>query len=88
MKETELDENGESRQVIEPGDDDGGNQPDERIGVGASIDSITVSVQIQFGLDPPVKLSSEYHVLCYIYARGSIYHECEPLCFKYTSRVL
>lgn len=72
--------------MIGPGDDDRRNQLVERVGGSASIDSITVSVPIEFGLDPPVQLSSEYHVLCY--ARGSIYHEYEPLCFKYTSRVL
>ena len=38
---TERDENGEWTQVIGPGDDDGRNQLDERIGVGASIDSVT-----------------------------------------------
>ena len=53
MKETERDKNGEFTSVIGPGDDDGGNQPDERIGVGASIDSLTASVK--FRLDPPVQ---------------------------------
>jgi len=43
MKETERDENGESTWVIGLGHDDGENQLDGRIGVGASIDSVTVS---------------------------------------------
>ena len=46
---TERDENGESTRVIGPGDDDGGNELDERIGVGASIDSVTDSVKFRIG---------------------------------------
>ena len=38
--------------MIGPGD--GKNQPDERIGVGASIDSVTVSVKIRIGSAGPI----------------------------------
>ena len=54
MTETERDENGESTQVIGPGDDDGENQPDGRIGVGASIDSVTAGVKIWIGSAGPI----------------------------------
>ena len=51
---TERDENGESTQVIGPGDDDGRNELDERIGVGASIDSVTASVKFRIGSAGPI----------------------------------
>ena len=54
VKETERDENGESTQVIGHGDDAGGNQPDERIRVGASIDSVTAGVKIRIGSAGPI----------------------------------
>jgi hypothetical protein len=54
MKETERDENGESTWEIELGDDDGGNEPDEPIGVGALIDSVTASVQFRIGSAGPI----------------------------------
>ena len=50
---TERDENGESRWVIEHGDDDGGNELDELTGIRAAIDSLTVPLSI--GLDPSVQ---------------------------------
>ena len=40
--------------MIGPGDDDGENQPDERIGVGASIDSVTAGVKIRIGSAGPI----------------------------------
>ena len=40
--------------MIGPGDDDGENQTDERIRVGASIDSITAGVKIRIGSAGPI----------------------------------
>ena len=59
MRETERDENGESTQVIGPGDDDGRNELDERIRVGASIDSITAGVKIRIGSAGPILPNSD-----------------------------
>ena len=40
--------------MIGPRDGDGENQPDERIGVGASIDSVTAGVKIRIGSAGPI----------------------------------
>ena len=40
--------------MIGPGDDGGGNEPDERIGVGASIDSLTAGVKFRIGSAGPI----------------------------------
>ena len=60
---TERDENGESRWVIDHGDDDGGHEFDEPSGIRAAIDSLTGAVKHRIGSAGPILPSIESELL-------------------------